>query len=223
MLRSADLIGMFLLGLLGSGHCVGMCGPIALALGPRSDESRVLHRTLLYNLGRITTYVAIGATVAGLGSGMTHVLPLVRVQVWLTVLAGILLAWFGLALLRVLPEPALLRQVDGSRLPFVGTLLRTMVGGRNVMPALPLGLLLGFLPCGLSMAAFTRAISAERAMDGAVLVLAFGVGTLPAMMLLTGLAGRLGAKHRRAGELIAGVVMIAMAAQHLSRALAALM
>ena len=217
-----DLTGMFLLGLLGGGHCVGMCGPIALAVCPAARSTGTSLSVVLYNLGRVVTYTAIGGVVGAIGGSVGGLGSVVRVQLWLTLLAGGLMAWFGLALLRVLAQPRWMFAIDGGKFPGVGRLLRGVVRDGNGWLALPLGLLLGFLPCGLSMAAFSRAMSANGFLAGAVLVAAFGAGTLPAMLVVSWAGGRLTMRMRQVGEMIAGMILLAMAVQHVSKAVAAL-
>ena len=186
-----DLTGMFLLGLLGGGHCVGMCGPIALAICPASQGGGMTLSALLYNLGRVVTYSLIGGIIGALGGSVGDWGSVVRVQLWLTLLAGVLMGWFGLALLRVLGQPKWMFAIDGGKYPGVGRLLRGVVRDGKSWMGLPLGLLLGFLPCGLSMAAFTRAMGADGFGAGAMLVAGFGVGTLPAMLLVSWIGGAL--------------------------------
>jgi sulfite exporter TauE/SafE len=217
-----DLTGMFLVGLLGGGHCVGMCGPIALAVCPAARAPGRVSAVMLYNLGRVVTYTAIGGVVGSMGGTLSTLGEVVRVQLWLTVAAGGLMAWLGLALLRVVAQPSWMFAIDGGRFPGVGALLRGVVRDGKGWMALPLGLLLGFLPCGLSVAAFARALSADGFLAGGVLVAAFGVGTLPAMLLVTWVGGRLSSRMRLVGETVAGMVLVAMAVQHLSKAVAAL-
>lgn len=216
-----DLTGMFLLGLLGGGHCVGMCGPIALAVCPAAKGASA--SVVLYNLGRVVTYTMIGGVVGALGGAVGGIGAVVRAQMWLALVAGLLMAFFGLALLRVIAQPRWMFAIDGGKFPGVGPLLRGVVRERRAWMALPLGLVLGFLPCGLSLAAFTRALGADGFIRGAMLVAAFGVGTLPAMSLVAWAGGRLTVRMRQTAEMIAGVVLIAMAVQHVSKAVAALL
>ncbi|MCU0691803.1 MAG: sulfite exporter TauE/SafE family protein, partial [Polyangiaceae bacterium] len=222
-LQAHDLAGMFLLGLLGGGHCMGMCGPIALAMSPSMGSGRRRGAVVLYNAGRVMTYTVIGGATGALGASAGGLVAIARVQVWLALAAGLLLGWFGLALLRVMGEPTWLFAASGSKIPGVGPLMRRLAGGGGIGFALLLGLVLGFLPCGLSMAAFARALSAEGFSQGAALVAAFGVGTLPAMLLAGWLGHRLSAQRRKLGELLAGLVLVAMAVQHIARALQGLL
>ncbi len=212
-----DLVAMFFLGLLGSAHCLGMCAPIAFAIGPAVGGPRRALVALLYNLGRVTTYVALGAFVAALGGSVGLLGGIARVQIVLAIVAGILLAWFGLGLLGVVRKP--LSEAGGVRIPGASTLL-LRVAKHGGPTAFPLGVLLGFLPCGLSMAALTRALSAGSATAGALLVAAFGAGTFPAMFAAGWVGGLLSVGRRRVAELIAGLLLVGMAAQHLARAVA---
>lgn len=221
MIHSYDLAGMFLLGLLGSGHCMGMCGPIVVALSSAGASWRANMSAALYQGGRVTTYTAIGAVAGALGAGAGGLVPLARVQVIVTLVGGLLLGAFGLVLLRVVGEPSLL-YAGAARMPLAGRLMRKVVQQRGGLWSYPLGLVLGFLPCGLSMAAFTRALTAAGALNGAALVAAFAAGTLPAMLAVSWLGSRLRQRGRELGQLIAGLILIAMAAQHLSRALRAI-
>jgi sulfite exporter TauE/SafE len=212
-----DLVGMFLLGLLGTGHCLGMCGPIAVAIGPAMGGTRRLAAALLYNLGRIVTYVVLGAVVAAMGGTVAGLGGVARVQVALAALAGVLLGWFGLGLLGVVRQPLSAEGGKGLRLPGAGMLLRHLARGGMPIAALPLGLLLGFLPCGLSMAAISRAVSAGHAWTGALLVASFGAGTLPSMMSAAWAGAWLSVGKRRAVEVLAALLLIAMAVQQLAR------
>jgi sulfite exporter TauE/SafE len=171
----------FLLGALGSFHCVGMCAPIALAL-PQIGESRASQCSAagLYNLGRATTYSLLGAIVGALGMGFM----LANTQQIISISIGILL------LLSVL-LPALLPNRFGlsvhsawlSKLlsPRLGALMRSPSYGNIYL----LGLLNGLLPCGLVYTALAGATLTMQAHTGAIYMLSFGLGTLPLMFLVT--------------------------------------
>jgi len=213
-----DVAGMIALGFLGGAHCLGMCGPISIGVGARTSSGM-----LLYNAGRIVTYSAIGAVMGSIGPVAGTVIGLARVQMALSIVAGLLLAWFGLSMLRVTSQPTWMRP-SGTVLPGTSTLLRYVAdpARRGWWTGLPLGLLLGFLPCGLSMAAFVRALDAGSPQRGALLVAAFGAGTLPAMILAGWLGAKLSIQWRKIAELAAGVLLTALAMQQLARVIAAL-
>ncbi len=142
---------------------------------------------------------------------------MVGISTYLTLASAIFLAWFGLALLGLVREP----KFGATSIPGAGPLMRRVSGG-TVAAALPLGLALGLLPCGLSVAAFTRALGATTALDGAGLVAAFWAGTLPAMLSAGLLVARISPTRRRAAQLLAGTLLVGMAALHVTRVVSAL-
>jgi uncharacterized protein len=210
-----DLSAMFLMGLLGTGHCLGMCGPLVVAL-PGRFGSWAAHA--LYHLGRIGTYSLVGAVLGALGGwqraagGQVDLLAgTARLQLLVAVFAALFLLLFGLNRLGVLPEPAWMRGIDPRRLPGFGSVLHKAMY-RGQWPALFLsGLMLGLLPCGLSYAAFARALAAGGFGGGAVMCLVFGMGTLPGLLALGSGFGALMRRYREQSEMITGLIMITMA------------
>lgn len=214
-----DLLSMFLLGLLGTGHCLGMCGPLVLALPGGAGRGLVGH--LAYHLGRSLTYGVVGAALAGVGAGLRAAAsglgedPLgavARLQVALSGLSALLLLALGLVRLGVLREPAALATATPGRLPWVRRLEAGALEGR-LLPLLGLGLLLGLLPCGLSYGAFARTLSAPGALEGCLAALAFAGGTLPGLLALGTGASALARRHRRLFDLLAGLLLVGMAAR----------
>jgi len=208
-----DLGWAFALGLLGAGHCVGMCGPLVLAMP--AAEGR-LPPQLAYHLGRITTYAAIGAALGALGVGLAGLaggdealVAVARMQAGLSILAALFLLAFGLSRLGItghLDTGAF----SLARLPLFGKLVRRLsAGGRPRW--YPLGLLMGFLPCGLSFAAFAAALSTDGPLHGGLLTLCFGAGTLPSLLLLGTAAAAWARRHRQLSELLSGLLMVGMA------------
>jgi sulfite exporter TauE/SafE len=172
---------IFLGGLLGSSHCVGMCGGFVITLGatqPRLSEN--LRRQIAYALGRVFTYSVAGAA-AGYGGWRLayHLQPLINVQAILFLVAGGLLIIQGLLAAGVLsfPWPAS-TSCPGAR-SFAG-LLRTP--GLGV--AFIAGLLNGLIPCGLVYAYLALAISTGTLVHGLLTMAVFGLGTLPVMVIL---------------------------------------
>jgi sulfite exporter TauE/SafE len=212
----ADLYALFLLGILGTGHCVGMCGPLVFAFPARSGR---MSAHLFYHLGRIGTYTAVGGTMGALGLGLSQLAgrsgldPLAwiaRLQVGFSLLAGAFLLVFGLSRLEIIREPAWMSLAAPEKIPGFGRILRSAGAGGSGM--LVLGMVLGFLPCGLSFAAFARALPAGGFLPGALMTLAFGLGTLPGLLLLGTGASGLARRYRRHSDILSGMVMIAMAA-----------
>jgi len=183
---------VFLGGLLGSAHCVGMCGGFALSIGVGAGSpASNLRRQLTYTLGRVLTYSFFGV-VAGYGGFWLsrRAGTLVNVQAGLSIVAGALLVFQGLLALGVLPR-RLLPSISGGGTPclagtFVGPFL-TSPGLTNVLLA---GILTGFLPCGLVYGFLTLASSSASVVHGLLTMLAFGAGTAP-IMILTGVGGSL--------------------------------
>lgn len=172
-----ELWTAFLLGLVGSAHCAGMCGPLALAL-PAAGNTRMTFFAgrLAYNFGRVLTYSGLGL-VFGL-FGKTFLLA--GLQRGLSIALGVFLL-AGLVLSRKL---ALWRPVTGlvNRLKAgMGGLLRR----RSFTALTLLGLLNGLLPCGLVYVACAGATATGGALSGVLFMVAFGAGTLPMMLALS--------------------------------------
>jgi sulfite exporter TauE/SafE len=177
-----DLWTAFILGLVGSLHCAGMCGPLALALPAAGNTaSGYVAGRAAYNLGRVITYCLLGVVFGLLGK----TLWLAGIQRWVSIALGLAL----LAGLFTSRKLALWRPVTLSveRLKLhMSTLLRR----RSFAALAALGLLNGLLPCGLVYVACAGATATSDVLAGAAYMAAFGAGTVP-MMLAIGLSGKL--------------------------------
>jgi uncharacterized protein len=184
---------IFLGGVAGSWHCVGMCSGFACALGsdPRG-RAAALGRQLTYNLGRVTTYCFIGGLVgflaAGLGTSGADAPPTSGAQRVLAITSGLLMVFIGLQFL------GWFRRFAGPPgLGFAGHLLARWLRDllRAPGPAAPLafGVFNGFLPCPLVYAFAAQAAGTGGALRGLLVMLAFGLGTFPAMLIMGGLGG----------------------------------
>lgn len=190
MLESSYL-SLFLIGLLGGTHCIGMCGGIVGALSMGGGARVSLH--LAYNLGRIASYAGAGAIVGAIGGTGLALAGQLPVRIGFFVAANLMLVALGLYLMgvtRVLAFTERLGQVLWRRLQ---PLSRRFLPARTVAQALPLGLVWGWLPCGLVYSALVTALTSGSAWRGAGMMLAFGAGTLPNLLLAGLLAGRLNA------------------------------
>ena len=170
----------FMLGLVGSLHCVGMCGAIALAL-PHYGRgwSAFIAGRLAYNFGRILTYSILGIIFGLIGK----TLALAGIQQWLSIGAGIAIL-LGLLVSTRYTTPPIVRSVAWLKLN-LGQLLRQ----RSPHALLMLGLLNGLLPCGLVYAACAGAVATGDLVTGVEYMALFGLGTLPLMMGVS-LSGR---------------------------------
>lgn len=172
----------FVLGLVGSLHCAGMCGPLALAVpGAAMNPTRFALGRVAYNFGRIITYCALGMIFGLFGK----TLLLAGIQRWVSIALGVMLI-VGVFTSRKLalwkPVTILVNQLKSHMSGLLRQRSLTSVGA--------LGLLNGLLPCGLVYVAAAGATATEHMLSGAIYMAAFGAGTLP-MMLAIGLGGKL--------------------------------
>ncbi|MBE7374906.1 sulfite exporter TauE/SafE family protein [Pseudomonas lopnurensis] len=201
------LLSAMVLGLLGGGHCLGMCGGLMGALTmaiPPEQRAKRLRLLLAYNLGRVASYATAGLLIglAGWAVASSPAAMALRVLAALLLISmGLYLAgwWSGLTRVEALGK-GLWRHIQplASRLLPVTSLPR----------ALLLGALWGWLPCGLVYSTLLWSASQGDALDSALLMLAFGIGTWP-VLLATGLAAeRLTALLRKRGVRVAGGVLV---------------
>lgn len=179
-----DLIGAFVVGLLGGVHCAGMCGGIVGALSFGSGEQRRWPILLSYNAGRIASYTFAGAIMGALGFFFSGLLPVQMAQQLLLTVAAVFLILMGLYLAgwsRLLSRVERAGGVIWRRIEPLG---RRFLPVRSVGQGLVLGALWGWLPCGLVYSALVWTVSSGGALQGAALMLAFGLGTLPNLLLM---------------------------------------
>jgi sulfite exporter TauE/SafE len=209
-LPDSGFIAVFLVGLLGGTHCMAMCGGIvgALTVGtPPGRRQWPLH--LAYNLGRISSYALAGAVLGAIGSAGLLLNDVMPVQMALYVLANLMLVALGLYLIGV-PQGLTFLERGGQKVwARIQPLTRRFLPATSVSRALPLGMLWGFLPCGMVYSVLTTALLTGSALRGAGLMLAFGLGTLPNLLL----AGFLLRRFRdvvqgRAVRLAAGLLVL---------------
>ncbi len=183
------LTAAFVAGLVGTPHCVGMCGPFALACGSRPAHHGAWHA------GKLTTYAALGALAGGAGSALPG-------PSWLVAaVSGALVVWFAAALAGLAPEPAL--RLPGLEGAAAWAARRGDAAGRFVFGAAN-----GLLPCGLVYAALGLAVAAGSAPAGASVMAAFGLGTAPALAAFGLGARRMVHQRPWARKALAGVVLL---------------
>ncbi len=199
-------------GIAGSAHCAAMCGGIAAAVGAsfRNAGRWPLGAALAFNLARLASYALVGALLAAVLGGLAAPLPLPWLALGARLLAALVLGALALRLLtgRDLLGAERLGQAFWSRLkPAFGRAARLA----PVLRPAALGLLWGFMPCGLVYSVLLVAAASGSASEGAATMLAFGAGTLPALLGLTLGGARLGERLRRPAlrRTAGGLVLVA--------------
>lgn len=177
----SGFFALFLVGLLGGTHCVGMCGGIVGALAMGGVPRWSMH--LAYNGGRILSYAVAGAIAGALGAASLGLEGQVPIRLMLYLLANLMLIALGFYLLGVTKALAFTERAGQSLWRRVQPLTRRFLPARTIGQAFPLGMLWGWLPCGLVYSALASSLSAGSAERGAALMLAFGLGTLPNLLL----------------------------------------
>jgi len=193
MMDEFTLASAFILGLMGAPHCAGMCGGIvgALTLGcqPGIDGRKpVIVYMIMYNSGRIFSYTVAGLLVASVSHFATNLVSLNHAQTILKVVAIIFMLLLGLYLGGWWPVLSRLEKAGGWIWRFLEPLGRRFIPIRSMPTALIAGMVWGWLPCGLVYTALIYSASAGSAYKGGLLMLFFGLGTLP-VMLGMGMAG----------------------------------
>lgn len=184
----AELPLILMNGFLGSSHCIGMCGGFALTIGLRTERiSANLRRQLVYSVGRLMTYVFLGAVAGGVGRRLSdRTVPLVSLQALLAVAAGVLLIWQG-ARAAGWRWPG--GRVGRSAAPCLsGGILKTYLTASDLTSMFLAGLMTGFLPCGLVYAHLALASATGHLGPGMATMAMFGLGTVP-LMVAAGLGG----------------------------------
>ena len=171
-------------GLLGSSHCVGMCGGFAVMLGiNRSSLRENLKGQLVFSVGRLASYTTLGGIAGYAGRTLVERVPaIVNVPAALCLLAGLFLVWEGLH------ATGLLRRRNAAALGMgclFGSLFSTLLKHPALRNAFSAGVFTGLLPCGLVYAFVSLAASSGDLLHGALIMLTFGAGTVP-LMILTG-------------------------------------
>jgi len=178
------------MGLVGSVHCVGMCGPFALSCGGRPSH------VASWQGGKLATYAALGAVAGFTGA----VLP---GPTWIPQLLSVaLILWFGAAMAGLLPEPAV-------HLPGLTRFATRAAGKGDLVSRVLFGAANGLLPCGLVYAALGLAIASGDAAMGALTMVAFGLGTAPLLTTVAFSAHRILHQHPRARRALAVVATLA--------------
>ncbi|PSV57176.1 sulfite exporter TauE/SafE family protein [Photobacterium sp. GB-3] len=190
-----DFYAAFLIGLMGAGHCIGMCGGVAAAITigmpENTKNSKRWIYLLNYNFGRLVAYTVAGAIIGAMLASIATIngsnSPLIFMR-FLAAIMMIVLAlyigqwWFGLNKIE---------RVGQVVWRYISPLASSFLPLKSPIKALPFGFLWGWLPCGLVYSTLTWAAVSGSALNGAIVMLAFGLGTLPAMLAVGGFATQL--------------------------------
>jgi uncharacterized protein len=226
MQMDLSYVSAFVVGLLGGWHCAGMCGGIvgALTFGlpeqVRENFASTLPYQLGYNLGRITSYVAAGAVMGGLGMLLAGIMPIYLAQKALLIIAALFMILLGLYLGGFWMGLARIEKLGGSLWNRIEPFARRLLPVRSPAQAWMLGLAWGWIPCGLVYSMLVWTVSAGSVAKGAGLMLAFGLGTLPNLFAMGMVAGSLArwSKDIRVRR-VAGLLVMAFGLFTLSKAL----
>ena len=212
---TSAFLAILLSGIVGGfGHCISMCGPLVAAFSLGNTKTGMLQH-LLYNIGRITTYTILGGLVGFSGSFLVLAASIQRIQTSIMVLSGISIIIMGMALAGWLPLSLKINSCDAS--PITNKIMAFFKAPKSVSAYYPIGIILGFLPCGLT---YTALLTAARAgmeaqnpfsgmLHGAFMMLLFGTGTFPALILVGKVTHHISNKTRKRFYRIASLIMIA--------------
>lgn len=219
-----DLGMVFLGGVLTAGHCVGMCGGLigAYAMSYAAGHGHLplwhplrLAPHLLYHTGRVGSYVLLGALAGWAGSLVEVTGRLVGLAGLVHLLAALVLFWFGLALLGLLP----FKEGSWSGSGWLHGIMVRLLKGDSPWRVLPLGLFTGLIPCNMHWAFQAKAAATGSPLEGMAVMLAFGLGTTGPLLLFGMMASLMGQAMRRRFLLAAGVLILIMGLWELKQAI----
>jgi uncharacterized protein len=216
-IKPLDLVFLFSGFSVGFGHCIGMCGPIVVSLSLNLKTRSLWIPYLLYHAGRITTYAILGGLM-GFSGSFTHIAGRIAgLQKGMMIFAGLLIIVMGVAMNRWISIGPIFGN-DYNPDGVVSRSFRKLGKVQSTAVYFPLGLLLGLLPCGPVYTALVAAArtgmdagnSIEATLAGMGLMVSFGVGTIPALLLVARLAHLNWLKHKAVIYKIGSILMIAV-------------
>jgi sulfite exporter TauE/SafE len=180
-----SLLAAFLVGLLGGGHCAGMCGGIvgAVSMTLPGDRPRIPF-LLSYNFGRVSSYVLAGLIAGALGSSSLFLQQVLPMEKMLYALANLMLILLGLYLAGIWRVLAMLEMLGSKLWQRIQPLSSSLLPVRSARQSFMLGMLWGWLPCGLVYSVLVAALASASPLQGGMLMAAFGLGTLPALLAM---------------------------------------
>ena len=214
-----SLVSVLLVGLLGGVHCVGMCGGIVTALSFATPNNKPSLAMLLgYNLGRIASYALAGAIAGAVGASSLLLNDFLPVSRSLYAFASVMMILLGLYLAGLSRAVLVLERVGGHIWQRLQPLMKRLLPVRNAPQAVLVGMIWGWLPCGLVYSVLISALATGSAAHGALVMAVFGAGTLPNLLAMGMLAKHLQTFTRRpAVRLMAGLLVATFGVLGLAR------
>lgn len=210
-LNQSHYFAALIVGLLGGVHCLGMCGGLISAVGFTNQAgTRRFSLLLAYNLGRISSYALAGALAGGLGASVLSLSSLHYAQQILYFFAAAFMIALGLYLAGLWRGIGQIERLGAGFWRKLEPLSRRFIPIKTPWQAFPFGMIWGWLPCGLVYSVLIWSLSAGSAWQGLLLMLAFGLGTLPNLLLMGTTASRLNSLTRKPlVRLVAGLIVCA--------------
>ena len=190
-------ITAFTIGLMGGVHCVGMCGGIVGALSFATQQNKSAKKTSLfallfgYNFGRLFSYSIAGGVMGSVGWLLARWTDIHNIQIIMQLIAGIFMLMMGLYISGWWMGLIRLEKIGGVVWKYIQPVAQKILPVSNPLQAIGLGLLWGWLPCGLVYSVLIWAVSAGSFQTGALLMLCFGLGTLPNLLAMGVFANQL--------------------------------
>ncbi|MCW8330855.1 sulfite exporter TauE/SafE family protein [Photobacterium sp. SDRW27] len=189
-----DFYAAFVIGLMGAGHCLGMCGGVAAALTlgmPGQQHSSRWPYLFCYNIGRLFSYAMAGAIIGGAFAGVASLGGYSTALVSLRLFAAIMMILLALYIGQWWQGITRIERLGQFLWRYLSPTAKSLLPLKSPAAALPFGLLWGWLPCGLVYSTLSWAAVSGSAFSGAGVMLAFGLGTLPAMIAVGSMAQQL--------------------------------
>lgn len=185
MINWAETVSAFVVGVLAAGHCVAMCGGIssAISLNISNQKSNAI-ALFFYHAGRLTSYAFLGAIAGGGVSELVQITQWSHGFIVLRFLAGIMIIVLALYIARVWNGLAYIEKIGQKLWKYIAPFTAHFLPLHRPISAFPLGVIWGWLPCGLVYSALSWAAISGSFIGGSLIMLAFGFGTLPAMLLV---------------------------------------
>jgi len=208
---------VFALGLVSSLHCLQMCGPIVISYSVSLARCGAFRREMLlahlcYNGGRILTYAALGAAAGSAGSGIGMLGKLAGLASAARLVSGAAMIVTGILMLRVLPGKLLVQVKRRGVMSFFSQSIGRLLIASRAWGKFGLGLMLGFLPCGLVYGALLKSVETARPLAGALTMVAFGTGTAVTLFGMGVVSSVAGLRMGGWGNRVAGMSILAAGA-----------